>query len=76
MRPIVFSAEDPERAAKEAMIRALSEADLRTAHALTRRAARTARAAGEMETLYGLTRGIKTLQRIAGEREIFDLARF
>ena len=63
-----FSEQDPDRAEKEAMLRALNEADLLALYHETRRAASGAREAHDMEALYPLARGLKTIQRIAGER--------
>ena len=73
--PLSFKHPDPDRAAKEAAVRALSEDEFRALFALTRAAASQKRASGEMEALYGLTRGLKTLQRIGGERGIVLQAR-
>lgn len=73
--PLSFKHPDPDRAAKEAAVRALSEDEFRALFALTRAAASQKRASGDMEALYGLTRGLKTLQRIAGERGIVLQAR-
>ncbi|WP_022732006.1 prenyltransferase/squalene oxidase repeat-containing protein [Thalassospira lucentensis] len=73
--PLSFKHPDPDRAAKESALRALSEEGFRTLFALTRASASQKRASGEMEALYGLTRGLKTLQRIGGERGIVLQAR-
>ncbi|PKR58348.1 hypothetical protein [Thalassospira lohafexi] len=73
--PLSFKHPDPDRAAKETALRALSEEGFRALFALTRTAASQKRASGEMEALYGLTRGLKTLQRIGGERGIILQAR-
>lgn len=73
--PLSFKHPDPDRAAKEAVLRVLSEEGFRALFALTRAAASQKRASGEMEALYGLTRGLKTLQRIGGERGIILQAR-
>ena len=73
--PLSFEHPDPDRAAKEAAVCALSEDEFRKLFALTRVAASQKRASGDMKVLYGLTRGLKTLQRIAGERGIVLQAR-
>lgn len=74
-RPLSFAHPDPQRADREAALRALSADALRSLYAITRRQAAIARSTGEMEVLYGLTRGLKTLQRISGERGILLQAR-
>lgn len=68
--PLSFAHPDPDRPAKEAALRAVSEDAFRALYAITRVAATRMKVAGDMEALYGLTRGMKTLQRIGGERGI------
>jgi hypothetical protein len=68
--PLSFAHPDPNRAEKEAALRALPEPVFRGLYDITRAAASRAKAKGAMETLYGLTRGMKTLQRIGAERGI------
>ncbi|CAM3463881.1 prenyltransferase/squalene oxidase repeat-containing protein [Thalassospira profundimaris] len=68
--PLSFAHPDPNRAEKEAALRALPESVFRTLYDITRAAASRAKAEGAMETLYGLTRGMKTLQRIGAEQGI------
>lgn len=68
--PFSFAEADPDRSAKEEMLRAMSDGELVAAYRETRAAARRARGACDMERLYPLVRGMKTIQRIAGERGI------
>lgn len=73
LTPLTLPHPCTDRAVVEARLRALTDTDLRGLYAITRRAASTARAAGDMDRLYGLVRGTKTLQRLAGDRGIYDL---
>lgn len=73
--PLAFSDADPDRPAREARLRAMSDAELLDLHARTRAAASAARRAHDMEALYPLARGLKTIQRIAGERGLLIRAR-
>lgn len=73
--PLTFSEADPERPAREARLRAMSEAELLALYDETRKAASDARQAHDMERLYPLARGLKTIQRIAGERGLVIKAR-
>lgn len=73
--PLTFAEADPERPAREARLRAMSEAELLALYDETRKAASDARRAHDMETLYPLARGMKTIQRIAGERGLVIKAR-
>jgi hypothetical protein len=66
---------DAGRPAIEALLRALSEPELRALWARTRTAAAAARGAGDMARLFRLVRGTKTIQRVAGERGILIVAR-
>lgn len=66
--PVTFAENDPERLAKEAALRALSDSELLALYQSTRKAASHARKAHDMEQLYPLVRGMKTIQRLAGER--------
>jgi hypothetical protein len=68
--PLSFTHPDPNRAEKEAALRALPEPVFRGLYNITRAAASRAKADGAKETLYGLTRGMKTLQRIGAEQGI------
>ncbi|MBE69613.1 MAG: hypothetical protein CMO07_02410 [Thalassospira sp.] len=68
--PLSFTHPDPNRAEKEAALRALPEPVFRGLYDITRAAASRAKAEGAMETLYGLTRGMKTLQRIGAEQGV------
>jgi hypothetical protein len=66
--PLTFDEPDPERAAKEKALYAMSKEELLALYKRTRSAATEARHAHDMEALYALVRGTKTIQRIAGER--------
>lgn len=72
---LVFSEPDPDRPAKEARLRAMTEADLLALYEATRKAASEARRDHDMERLYPLARGMKTIQRIAAERGLVIRAR-
>ena len=65
---LAIEEEDAGRPAIEALLRDLSEPELRALWARTRTAAAGARVAGDMMRLFPLVRGTKTIQRIAGER--------
>jgi hypothetical protein len=66
--PLSFDELDPARAAKEARLMAMSDAELLALYDETHNAASVARWAHDMEALYPLVRGMKTIQRIAGAR--------
>ncbi|MCC9624010.1 hypothetical protein LPB41_20205 [Thalassospira sp. MA62] len=70
VKPLWFSHPDPDRDAKEAALRAMSDDEFRRIYAITRTTAATLRRQGDMDALYDLTRGLKTLQRIGAERGI------
>lgn len=72
---LVFSEPDPDRPAKEARLRAMTEADLLALYEETREAASKARREHDMGRLYPLARGMKTIQRIAAERGLVIRAR-
>ncbi|MCE9649741.1 MAG: hypothetical protein K8R18_08975 [Parvibaculum sp.] len=72
---LTFSEPDPDRPAKEAALRAMSDADLLALYTETRAAASEASKARDMERLYPLVRGMKTIQRIAGARGFIIKAR-
>ena len=73
--PLTFAEQDPDRPAREAELRLMSDDDLLALYKRTRTAASQARKAHDMETLYPLARGMKTIQRIAGERGLIIKAR-
>ena len=73
--PLTFAEADPDRPAREAELRAMSDDDLLALYKRTRAAASEARKAHDMETLYPLARGMKTIQRIADERGLIIKAR-
>lgn len=74
-QPLTFSEPDPDRAAKERALHAMSNDDLLALYNLTRAAASDAHKTHDMEKIYPLVRGMKTLQRITGERGFIIRAR-
>lgn len=74
-QPLTFSEPDPDRAAKERALGAMSNDELLALYNLTRAAASDAHDAHDMERIYPLVRGMKTLQRITGARGFIIRAR-
>ncbi|MBI1261929.1 MAG: hypothetical protein GC184_09405 [Rhizobiales bacterium] len=66
--PFTLEEDDPQRIAREAQLRAMSETDMLALYHATQKHAAAARKAHDMKRLLPMVRGMKTIQRLAAER--------